>query len=81
MMVELTSKRIYLIVPLRATRDQQSFRNILFSSDVFGPFPPFPEDAMISSHFQNEATLTLLQWGVFLDIKNIPEPADSGEER
>ena len=51
------------------------------SSDVFGPFPPFPEDAMISRHFQNEAKLTLLQWGVFLDIKNIPAPADSGEER
>ena len=50
-------------------------------SDVFGPFPPFPEDAMISRHFQNEAKLTLLQWGVFLDIKNIPAPADSGEER
>ena len=49
--------------------------------DVFGPFPPFPEDAMISRHFQNEAKLTLLQWGVFLDIKNIPAPADSGEER
>ena len=51
------------------------------STDVFGPFPPFPEDAMISRHFQNEAKLTLLQWGVFLDIKNIPAPADSGEER
>ena len=32
---------------------------------------------MISRHFQNEAKLTLLQWGVFLDIKNIPAPADS----
>ena len=50
-------------------------------SDVFGPFLRFPEDAMISRHFQNEAKLTLLQWGVFLDIKNIPAPADSGEER
>ena len=37
--------------------------------DVFGPFPPFPEDPMISRHFQNEAKLTRLQWGVFLDIK------------
>ena len=53
----------------------------LENSDVFGPLPPFPEDAMISCHFQNEAKLTLLQWGVFLDIKNIPAPADSGEER
>ena len=52
-----------------------------YAIDVFGPFPPFPEDAMISRHFQNEAKLTLLQWGVFLDIKNIPAPADSGEER
>ena len=55
--------------------------NVAKHNDVFGPFPPFPEDAMISRHFQNEAKLTLLQWGVFLDIKNIPAPADSGEER
>ena len=49
-------------------------------SDYFY-FPPFPEDAIISRHFQNEAKLTLLQWGMFLDIKNIPAPADSGEKR
>ena len=54
---------------------------VMYSALLSDYFPPFPEDAMISRHFQDEAKLTLLQWGVFLDIKNIPAPADSGEER
>ena len=60
---------------------QKSYGKSYNLIDVFGPFPPFPENARISRHFQNEAKLTFLQWGVFLDIKNIPAPADSGEER
>ena len=27
------------------------FLPVVFQTDVFGPFPPFPEDAMISRHF------------------------------
>ena len=44
-------------------------------NDVFGPFPPFPEDAMISRHFQTGAKLTLLQSGLgtaFFSVQNVP---------
>ena len=40
--------------PANLQREQLCLHNLI-AIDVFGPFPPFPEDAMISCHFQNEA--------------------------
>ena len=44
-------------------------------------FPPFSQRRHDFPPFQNEAKLTLNQWGVSLVIKNNPAPADRGRQK